>query len=166
MPLGIDFVQVLIHMFNVIILFGGLYFLLYGPVKKFMEQREEHYKKLDDEKNSALEEARRLKEEREAQLGSLEEEISLKKQEAAKELKTLRSQKMKEAEDEASQIISKAETEAQRKRKEIVDGAKDDISSIIADAADKLLVNGDTDSFYDAFLEDAEKNAERGAENA
>lgn len=73
---------------------------------------------------------------------------------------------MKEAEDEASQIISKAETEAQRKRKEIVDGAKDDISSIIADAADKLLVNGDTDSFYDAFLEDAEKNAERGAENA
>ncbi|MBR0411621.1 MAG: ATP synthase F0 subunit B [Eubacterium sp.] len=166
MPLGIDFVQVLIHMFNVIILFGGLYFLLYGPVKKFMEQREEHYKKLDDEKNSALEEARRLKEEREAQLGSLEEEISQKKQEAAKELKTLRSQKMKEAEEEASQIISKAETEAQRKRKEIVDGAKDDISSIIADAADKLLVNGDTDSFYDAFLEDAEKNAERGAENA
>lgn len=87
MPLGIDFVQVLIHMFNVIILFGGLYFLLYGPVKKFMEQREEHYKKMDDEKNSALEEARRLKEEREAQLGSLEEEISLKKQEAAGSLR-------------------------------------------------------------------------------
>ena len=42
MPLGIDITQILLHMFNVVILFGGMYIILYSPVKKFMKQREEH----------------------------------------------------------------------------------------------------------------------------
>ena len=44
MPLGIDFAQIFLHLFNVVILFGGLYFILYSPVKKFMDKREEYYK--------------------------------------------------------------------------------------------------------------------------
>ena len=166
MPLGLDFVQILLHLFNVILLFGGLYFLLYGPVKKFMEEREEHYRQIDEEKNSALFEAQKLKEDREKQLAGLTEELSGERQKALKEIQALRNQRITEAEEEAHQIISKAEKEAERKRKEIVDGAKDDISGIIADATDKILLDGNTDSFYDAFLEDAEKNIERSAEHA
>ena len=44
MPLGIDFVQILLHFFNVVILFGGLYVLLYAPVVKFMDKRTEEIK--------------------------------------------------------------------------------------------------------------------------
>ena len=44
MPLNIDFQQVLLHMLNFVILFGGMYFILYGPVKKFMDARTEEYK--------------------------------------------------------------------------------------------------------------------------
>lgn len=160
MPLGIDFLQIFLHLFNVVLLFGGLYFLLYSPVKKFMEQREEHYRKMDEEKNNALAEAGRLKEERQALLDGVEEEIAGERQQASKEIAAMRSQRIKEAQDEAQNIISKAEAEAQRKRREIVDGAKDDIANIIADAADKLMLDGNTDSFYDAFLEDAERSAD------
>ena len=39
-PLNIDWQQILLHLFNFAILAGGLYLLLYKPVKRFMEQRE------------------------------------------------------------------------------------------------------------------------------
>ena len=47
MPLNIDPQQILLHWMNLAILIGGLYFLLYKPVKQFMEKREAHYKDLD-----------------------------------------------------------------------------------------------------------------------
>jgi F-type H+-transporting ATPase subunit b len=162
MPLGIDFVQIFLHMFNVVVLFGGLYVLLYSPVKKFMNQREEHYKQVEEETNKALKEANRMKEEHQAQLDQVASEIASEKQKAAKELQDMRSQRVKEAHEEASRIISKAEADAQRKRKEIVDGAKEDISSLIAEAADKLLLDGDTEEFFDAFLDEAERGADNG----
>jgi F-type H+-transporting ATPase subunit b len=162
MPLGIDFVQIFLHMFNVVVLFGGLYVLLYSPVKKFMNQREEHYKQVEEETNKALKEANRLQEEHQAQLDRVTSEIAQEKQKAAKELQDMRSKKVKEAHEEASRIISKAEADAQRKRKEIVDGAKEDISGLIAEAADKLLLDGDTEKFFDAFLDEAERGADNG----
>ena len=45
--LGIDIQQILLHLLNFVILFTGLYVLLYGPVKKFMDSRIEEYKKQD-----------------------------------------------------------------------------------------------------------------------
>ena len=47
-PLNIDWQQILLHVFNFVILVGGLYFLLYNPIRKFIAKREEHYRKLDD----------------------------------------------------------------------------------------------------------------------
>ena len=160
MPLGLDFLQVFLHLFNVVILFAGLYFLLYSPVKKFMDEREARFRQLDEDKNAALAEANRLKEEREAQLAGLALELEEEKKKAAGEISAMRTQKIKDAQEEADRIISKAEAEAGRKRREIVDGAKDDISSLIAEAADKLLLEGDTADFYDAFLDEAERGAD------
>ena len=42
-PLNIDWQQILLHVFNLIILTGGLYFLLYQPVTAFMKKRQEYY---------------------------------------------------------------------------------------------------------------------------
>ena len=39
MPLNIDWQQILLHLLNFVILAGGLYFLLYKPVKNFMLAR-------------------------------------------------------------------------------------------------------------------------------
>lgn len=46
-PLNIDWQQILLHLLNFVILAGGLYFLLYKPVKQFMAKREEHYRSVD-----------------------------------------------------------------------------------------------------------------------
>jgi len=160
MPLGIDFVQILLHLFNVIILFGGLYFILFGPVKKFMDERDEHYRKIDEEKNQALEDAQQLKADYDKQLQASADQILLEKQKAIREIQELRHQKVTEAQEEARRIIKKAEGEGERRKEEIVAGAREEISNLIADAADKLLLDGDTDQFYDAFLDKVERGAD------
>ena len=64
-PLNIDWQQILLHFFNFSILVGGLYLLLFKPVKNFMEKRTKHYADMESaaqerEKNTAdLEEAMR-----------------------------------------------------------------------------------------------------------
>ena len=56
MPLNIDWQQILLHWMNLAILTGGLYFLLYDPVKRFMEKREAYYRSLDEEAAKKLQE--------------------------------------------------------------------------------------------------------------
>ena len=61
-PLNIDWQQILLHALNFVILVGGLYFLLYKPVKKFMAQREAHYRDMDEKAKQTLEEIISIKE--------------------------------------------------------------------------------------------------------
>ena len=56
-PLNIDWQQILLHMFNLIILTGGLYFLLYQPVTAFMKKRQEYYAGLEADAQAKLQEA-------------------------------------------------------------------------------------------------------------
>ena len=56
-PLNIDWQQILLHVLNFVILFGGLYFLLYKPVKNFMAKREAHYAEMAQKAQSELDSA-------------------------------------------------------------------------------------------------------------
>ena len=57
-PLNIDWQQIILHLLNFAILAGGLYFLLYRPVRKFMDQREEHYRQMENEAQQRLDQAK------------------------------------------------------------------------------------------------------------
>ena len=48
-PLNIDWQQILLHLFNFTILAGGLYLLLYRPVKEFMQKRDAYYQGINDQ---------------------------------------------------------------------------------------------------------------------
>ena len=61
MPLNIDPQQILLHLFNMVLLFGILYILLYKPVHDFMDKREEEYRQRDKSTKDALADAERLK---------------------------------------------------------------------------------------------------------
>ena len=60
-PLNIDWQQILLHLMNFAILAGGLYLLLYKPVKQFMAKREAYYQGLADQAADKLREAEALK---------------------------------------------------------------------------------------------------------
>mgnify|MGYP000292626769 CR=1 FL=1 len=78
MPLNINLQQILLHALNFVILFGALYFLLYKPVRDFMDSRKAHYEKMDEDAKAVLAEAEKTKAGYEAQLKSADEEIARK----------------------------------------------------------------------------------------
>ena len=57
MPLNINIQQIVLHALNFVILFGALYFLLYKPVKSYMDGRRAQYEKMDAEAKEHLAQA-------------------------------------------------------------------------------------------------------------
>ena len=76
MPLNINLQQILLHALNFVILFGAMYFLLYKPVKDYMESRKAHYVKMDEDAKAALAEAEQTKAQYAEQLKAADEEIA------------------------------------------------------------------------------------------
>ena len=160
MPLGIDLLQVLLHAFNVLLLFGGMYFLLYSPVRKFMDKRAEYYADMDRQANEKLTEANGLKAEYETKLAGVQDEINENRKKAALEAENAKELRLRDAEKEAAEIIEEARQVASRQRAIEENEAKKEISKILGEAADKMFLGENDNSIFDAFLDDAERSNE------
>ena len=158
MPLGIDLTQILLHMFNVVILFGGPYVIIYAPLKKIMQQREEHYKEMDETAQKILSEAEQKNAEYEEKLKNVDSEISQQKKKASMDIATMRSTAEAEAKETAAKIIEDAKKDAENQRNAIVESAKKDITAMVEDATRKVVLAGNTSEAYDMFLDNAERS--------
>lgn len=150
-PLNIDWQQILLHWMNLAILTGGLYFLLYKPVKQFMEKREAHYRDLEEQAAGKLREAEELKAAYQARLDGAEEEI---RQSRAKAQAAVQ-QSVEEQMAQARQIVAKAKEEAASSREQIIRESQRELRELTVAAVKKLTVKADTDLF-DQFLSLAE----------
>ena len=158
MPLGIDFTQIFLHMFNVVLLFGGLYIILYAPVKKIMQDRENHYKEMDETAKNKLAEAEQKNAEYEEKLKNVEVEISQQKKKASLDIANMRSNAEAEARDAAGKILEDAKRDAENQRKAIVASAKKDITEMVEEATRKVVLASNTSEAYDMFLDNAERS--------
>ncbi|HBZ03704.1 MAG TPA: hypothetical protein DEO83_07845 [Lachnospiraceae bacterium] len=158
MPLGIDITQILLHMFNVVLLFGGLYVIIYAPVKKIMQQRENYYKEMDETAKNKLSEAEKKNEEYEEKLKNVESEISQQKKKASMDIATMRSDAEAEAKNAANKIIADAKRDAENQRRAIVESAKKDITEMVEEATRKVVLANSTSEAYDMFLDNAERS--------
>ena len=95
-PLNIDWQQILLHLMNFAILAGGLYVLLYRPVKAFMAKREAYYQAQADQAEKTAQEAERLKADYQAKLDAAGEEILQEKKRAAQAAQACPSSREKE----------------------------------------------------------------------
>ena len=148
-PLNIDWQQILLRFFNFSILVGGLYLLLFKPVKDFMAKREQHYQAIDDDAAAKL---RAAEDER---VAALDNELTAQRESAAKEASALAERQRANAKAEADKIIEAARAEGERERKKIVDDANREAVAIAEAAMDKL-VNEHTSAAYDDFLKTVE----------
>lgn len=157
-PLNIDWQQILLHLFNFAILGGGLYLLLYRPVKQFMQRRQTYYEELSQQAEQDRAQAQRLKEEYQAKLDRAEADIARRREQAEKELNGHLSQKVDEAKKEAEAIRAKAREGARRERTELVSKASQELVDMAVTAAEKIVLGADGDP-YDQFLNLAERGA-------
>lgn len=154
MPLNIDWQQILLHMFNFVLLFFALYFLLYKPVKKFMDNRDAQYEEREAKTKSALEDADKLKKEYADKIGDAQTEaekiIETSKADALKEAQTL----IDAAQKKADEIVETSRARAQAEREEIIKSAKKEIAKTAEMMAEKIV----SESAYDSFIKSAESD--------
>ena len=159
MPLNIDWQQILLHLLNFVILFAGLWLLLYKPVKKFMNGRREKYEKMDADAEKKTAEAEEKRAEYEQKLASADAEIEEKRAAARKELDNYENMRKSAAEEEASAIVSTARENAAREKERAVSDARSEIAGLVTEATEKLVLKESASEAYDEFLDAAEKSA-------
>ncbi len=156
MPLNIDFLQILLHALNFLILAGGLVFILFKPVNKFLNERSLYFEKKQEEIDRLTEENQRMKKEYEEKLEHAKEEIILKRLEAEKEIADGSKAVLSEAREKANAIIIAAEMEAEDRKEHILDSAQTEIGELVVSATQKLLSDTVTpernSALYDEFI--------------
>ncbi len=164
MPLNIDFMQILLHMLNFVILAGGLIFLLYLPIQKFLEQRKQYFSDLEEQNRAAAEENKKLQAEYEQKLLDVEQELSEKRKANEKDMAEVSARTVKEAEQKAQAILQAAEQEAEERKTHILESAQTEISELVLSSAQRLLsdtVTPQRDSaLYDEFIRLARQEQE------
>lgn len=150
-PLNVDWQQILLHWMNLAILAGGLYFLLYQPVKAFLAKREEYYRDLDRQAQDKLARAEQLQADYQKKLDGAEEEIH----QARAKAQAAVQQSVEEQMAQAKQIVAKAKEEAASSREQIIRESQRELRELTVAAVKKLTVKADTDLF-DQFLNLAE----------
>ena len=158
--MNIDFVQVLLHILNFVILAGGLTLLLYHPIKKFLEKRKTYYEELETRSAQIQQENAQLKAEFEQKQEEFEKEMLAMRVKAEQEAADVAKSYIDAAKAEAQAIISKAEKEAEKRKEHILDSAQTEIGELVIGAAQKLLEDTatpeKTQALYDAFLKHEE----------
>ncbi len=159
LPLNIDLRQILLHLFNFAILSGGLYFLLYSPVKKFMDERERRQSEKIEMAEEKLRHAEELEAANSEEKSRLDAESASIKSKAEAEASALYGEKIAEAEARAEEIVAAAKAEGEREKRAIIDSAGEEIERLAIETTEKLL----SETTYDSFISYAlsEKRKER-----
>lgn len=160
MPLNIDWQQILLHLLNFVILAGGLYFILYKPVKEFMAKREQHYKEIDDYAMKNRVEAEELRKAAQEKLDAAEEEIAAMRVKASDEIEAEKQRQLGEARAEARRILETAGKTAELRSKKALADSNDDIRALAMDAVRKMLLSDG--NALDHFLDAAESESRNG----
>lgn len=156
MPLNIDWQQILLHLFNFVVLFAILYFLLYQPVKSFMEKRTAYYQAMDDKVKENLADAEKVKAEYAHRLQEADAEIAENKKRAQVELARVNADKLKRAQEEAAKIIADAHRGIENERAKMLREAQDEIVGLAVSTAEKRILQSSTSESYDQFLQAVE----------
>ena len=142
-PLNIDPQQILLHWMNLAILVGGLYFLLYQPVKAFLAKREEYYRDLDRQAQDKLARAEQLQADYQKKLDGAEEEIHQARAKAQQSLQQSVQEQLDQAQAQAQLIVTRAHADAERTREQALYDSQQDIRRLAETAAKRLALHED-----------------------
>lgn len=161
-PLNIDWQQILLHLLNFAILAGGLYLLLYKPVKAFMAKREGWYQQQADEAEKARQEAEALKAAAQAQTAAAAEEAKAIRAKAREDAQADVRRLKEDAQAQAAKILTDAQAAAESSRRKVMEETEHQVKELVSAAAEKLVLSSDSAAF-DQFLELAGKGEDGDA---
>lgn len=159
MPLNIDWQQILLHLLNFVILFAGLWLLLYKPVRSFMQKRREHYEKMDADAEKKCADAEDKRVAYEQKLSAADDEAAEKRRLAEREAAEYVERKRREADEAAKAVLDDARADAVHIREQAERNARDSIAQIVTDAVGKIVLEDSASEAFDQFLDAADAQA-------
>ena len=155
LPLNIDWQQILLHALNLVLLTGGLYILVFKPVKHFMDQRTQAYQDMQKDAAEKQAQAEQMRSDYELRLQQADSEIQQRRQSALDQAEQEASALLDSARSQASKLLSEARENAAREEQQIVKSAQDEITRLSVEATHKLM-DCPLSQVYDQFLDGAE----------
>lgn len=164
LPLNIDWQQILLHLLSFLILAVGLTFLIYRPVKKFLDSRKKRYEDIEKDIAERKQTTEEMQSDYERKLSGVEDEIEYKRTVAQKEAEETAKRTTDAADEQAAEILSRAASGAEAQKRKVMDEVGSDITNIVVSATEKLLgasQSENTDAaLYDRFLSDTAPSVE------
>ncbi len=154
MLLEIDLVTILAEILNFVILAIALYFILFKPMMKRINERTQKREQLlaeAVEKNSKAEETMLVIEER---LGKIDSEIDKRLQEAYRQAQEERELLLKATQEEAERILREAENEASKRQEQEIEELQAQLVDTILEISGQILSKTTPESVHHDFIED------------
>ena len=151
-PLNIDWQQILLHWLNLAILIGGLYFLLFKPVKNFMQKREDHYKEIEAQAKKKLDDAEKIHAEYRQKLDNVEDELHEARIKAQKAVQKSADEQLALAQAQAREIVVEAHAKAAQFQEKALRDSQRELKRLATRAAEKVVFRPDADPM-DQFLD-------------
>lgn len=142
---------------NIFILFFGLSYLLFNPVRDVLEKRRQKIAGELEEAASDKENAAIMKAEYEARLKEVDKEAEGILEDARKKAKKREAEIIEEAKTEAARILERANREIELERKKALDDMKQEVISIAALMAGKVVSASIDMKTQDALIEETLK---------
>ena len=137
--LGITWESIVLHLFNLVVLTVGLYFLLFRPVKKMIKQRQEKVKKIEKENVDLNEEVKQMKSSSEKVLSEAKKEAAAIHESAVKVANQKADEIVAEARDRAKTLVSQTQRAMDEERGKLRADIEKQIADVSVAVAEKVL---------------------------
>lgn len=142
--LHITWESIVLHLFNLVVLTVGLYFLLFRPVKKMIKQRQEKVKKIEKENADLNEEVKQMKSSSEKVLSEAKKEAAAIHESAVKVANQKADEIVAEARDRAKTLVSQTQRAMDEERGKLRADIEKQIADVSVAVAEKVLAKSIT----------------------
>jgi F-type H+-transporting ATPase subunit b len=147
---------------NLVILYVFLKKLLFKPVKKMIDSRQQEIDDMYSEAESSRESANEMKAEYEEKIAKANEESEEILRSAQRRAELREEEILKEANVKAARVLERAEEQIELEKKQAINDVKDEVSSIAIDIAEAVIerdINkADHDALIDEFIDKLGEN--------
>ena len=155
---GLNLTEILLHVLNLFILLLGINLLLYKPIKKIIDNRNQKHQEAIIEHDKLVKDTEDLKQEYATLKKDTEKEIDTMRKDAIKDAEQVRNNIINNAVQESSKIIEKANESAKQESKKLKEELSKSVPDLAINIASKVikreLKNSDNDEIISSIIDE------------
>ena len=152
--LDIDPITILAQILNFLVIAGALYFLLFKPTVKRIEERSQEKEEMMLNAEQKEEEAKKKLAEIETRLANIDEEIETRLEEAYQKAQAESESLLEETQKEAEKIIRDAEREAEKRQSLEMEELEHELVDTILNISSQVLSKTTPDKTHEKLIEE------------